>query len=298
MFIPRDAGFFSVFNFLIGSINTGKYIYPYFNRDIFLKVNNINQHFAYWTDSKNCWFDYFEPIQYHENDTIHTIDNEFYNFKLTVGEIASLEFKDPKTTYGLMKNKFFFELWRKKIHALYDRYIKFKPEITNLANDYFINNLSNNTIAVHYRHPVHTCESGKIYFQQYFDIIDKINCDSIFLSTDSELAILVFKDKYKEKIKFIPSVFRLSIDNILEWSYCLINHKKINAVGVVDGRGYELHQHIINNGMDSKKTTIDLLTEVICMSKCKYLVHQISNIPLSISYMNPNIEMLLIEGKK
>lgn len=299
VFVPRDAGFFSVFNFLIGSINTGKHIYPYFNKDVFLKINQLNQHFAYWTESKNCWFDYFEPIKYYDNDTIHNTDNEFRDYKITVGEIASKEFRDPQTTYALMKNKFFFDLWRQKINIIFNKYIKFKPEIIQSSNHYFTNHLLNTeNIAIHYRHPVHSCESGRIYFQQYFDIIDSLNYDNIFLSTDSELAILVFRDRYKEKIKYIPSIFRLSVDNILEWSYNLIHHKKINPVGIVDGKGYELHQHIIDNKIDSKKTTTDLLTEVICMSQCKYLVHQISNIPLAISYMNPHIEMLLVEGKK
>lgn len=297
VFVPRDAGFFSVFNFLIGSMTNSRYIYPYFNRQLFLKINRQNQHFAYWTDSDNCWFDYFEPIQYYDGDITH-INRAFDGLKITVGEIAPEEFRTPAITHKLMRDKNRFEKWRKDTNLIYKKYIIYHKDILNKANQFIVeNNLVQNTIAVHYRNPIHSCESGKIYFKDYFDNIDKLNKNyNIFLSTDSDLAILAFKDRYGDRLKYIPKITRLSIDNMLEWCYSLTNHKKIDCVGIVDGKGYELHQHLLNKQTNHKTDTINLLTEVMCMSKCKYMIYQISNIGLAISYMNPNIEMILIEG--
>ena len=47
-FIPRDAGFFSVFNFIAGELYDGRRVYPLFELEEYLKYRSENRHFAYF----------------------------------------------------------------------------------------------------------------------------------------------------------------------------------------------------------------------------------------------------------
>lgn len=306
VFIPRDAGFFSVFNFYIGSLTRGLRLYPIFNKEIFMKLHKTNAHFSYWTEQFNCWFDYFDPVSFYDNDNTHlnidTID-KVYQYKITVGEIAPKEFTHPATSELIMHDKHNFPIWRKYVHSIYSQYVKFNQNILDEVNNYWNNHITqNNVIGVHYRHPSHSCESGNVYLSQYFDKIDTLletnpNTD-IFLASDNMFGILAFKDRYGNKIKYIEDINRLDMDNFLAWSYELAKGKKADVVGMINGKGFELQHIAASNNTGSKKMTTDLFKEVLCLSKCNYLIHTVSNIPLAISYMNPNIEMIMIQGVK
>lgn len=301
IFIPRDAGFFSVFNFLVGSITTGNRTYPYFNKDKFLEHRNTNQHFCYWTKNDNSWFDFFEPITYYHDDNTH-ITKKFLQYQISCGDEAPQEFKSPSEIKKLLQNNpNEFKEWRKRINIIYKEYIQFKPEILEKIDRIF-NNLFDNsayTIGIHYRHPSHSVESGPIFLKEYFDQIDKIiqtKPDAeIFLASDTEFGILAFKQKYGNRIKYIETIQRLPLDNILAWAFALASNNKPDSIGFIDGKGYEL-QHIVseNNNNDNYKLTFDLLSEILCLAKCDILINSTSNISLAISYINPTIEMITL----
>ena len=301
VFIPRDAGFFSVFNFYVGSLLSGSKIYPYFNQEVFLKINNnTNKHFAYWTDRDNCWFDYFDPIKFYDDDTTHMKPKTLMSLNITQGNIAPRVFTHPEMTKALINDRESFYKWRKYTNSFYNKYIKFNSDIIKQAESFWNDNrLTDETIGVHYRHPSHSIESGKIYLKQYFDEIDKILDinSSIFLASDNKFGILAFKDRYKDKIKYIEDIKRLDMDNFLEWGFALMNKKDIDDVGFIDGFGMELHHKSAQNKQsysDNKKMTMDLFKEVICLSKCRSLIYTQSNIPIAISYMNPELDMILL----
>lgn len=298
-FIPRDAGFFSVFNFLIGSISSGYRAYPNFNKQKFTKYNRGNpKHFCYWTTNTNSWMDFFEPIQYYQNDLTHT-DQQLGRLPVINGsDIASKEFTHPEHTKSLFTNISKFNKWRYDTNQIYQSYIKIKEDIINEVK-YIIQNIKDkNTqiIGVHYRHPSHSVESGDIYLQQYFDAINEILVNNpeaqIFIASDTEFGILAFQKEYGDRLHYIENIERLNLDNILAWAYAMKQHKKSNDVGFINNKGYEL-QHIKSseNHVDNYKMTKDLLLEVLCLSECNYLIHTISNIALTISYINPSITL-------
>ena len=78
----------------------------------------------------------------------------------------------------------------------------------------------------------------------------------------------------------------------LHWAFGLADGKA-DHVGFINGKGYELHHKRVKQN-NNKKMTIDLLKEVLCLSKCNQLINNISNIPLAISYINPNIEIITL----
>lgn len=297
-FVPRDAGFFSVFNFYIGTLTQDLKSYPLWNKEELLKKHTENKHFAYWTDNSNCWFDYFEPVKFTPDDDNHISDN-YLTFARYSGEHAPDEFKIPAITKKLLTgDPENFKIWREKTHFYFQQFIKFKKEILQETDKIWHDNFKDvaNVIGVHYRHPSHFIESGKVYLEDYFDRIDKILINhpksKIFLASDSQFGIYSFVERYKDKIVYIEDIDRLTMSEFLHWVFGLADGPA-DIVGFINGKGYELHHKRVGIA-DNKKMTIDLLKEVICLSKCNQLINSVSNIPLAISYINPKIEIITI----
>jgi len=296
-FVPRDAGFFSVFNFLIGGLTQDLILYPLFNKQELLSRYYHNQHFCYWTNNFNSWFDYFEPIKYFPEDTTHFTE-EYLKLPRYCGEKGPDEFRIPKITKELLTgNKEKFNLWRYNVHSYFKSFISFKPWIIDAVNQIWSNNFdSQNIIGIHYRHPSHFVESGKIYLEDYFEKIDLIVQDKpdskFFLASDSKFGIYAFTEKYGDRVVYVNDIDRLTMSEFLHWSFSL-SEGRADKVGFINGKGYELHHKRVNNE-DNTKMTIDLLIEVLCLSKCHQLINTTSNIPLAISYINPNIEIITL----
>lgn len=299
-FVPRDAGFFSVFNFLVGGLTQGLRMYPLWNKEELIKLHQHNDHFAYWTENFNCWFDYFEPIVFYDGDNTH-INEEYLKLSRYSGEQGPEEFRIPQKTKELLTgDQLAFKEWRQKINPFFSKYIKLKKEIDAQVNNIWDTNFnsSDNVIGVHYRHPSHFIESGKIYLEDYFHKIDSILQDKpaskIFLASDSQFGIYSFIERYKDKVVYLSDIDRISMPEFLHWSFSLADGRP-DEVGFVNGKGYELHhKRIKDQKNDNRKMTIDLLKEVFLLSKCNQLVNTISNIPLAISYINPNIEIFTL----
>lgn len=297
-FVPRDAGFFSVFNFYIGTLTQGSHSYPLWNKEELLKLHSTNNHFAYWTTNSNCWFDYFEPIKFFNEDTTHTTE-EYLKLPRYSGEHGPDEFRLPSMIKNLLKgDPEYFQEWRNKTHQFYKNFVKFKKEIIDeverIWHQYDMN--SQNVIGVHYRHPSHFIESGKVYLEDYFiqidSILKKYPDSKIFLASDSQFGIYSFTEKYSDKIVYIDDIDRLSMAEFLHWAFGLADGKA-DHVGFINGKGYELHHKRVGEN-NNKKMTLDLLKEILCLSRCNQLINNVSNIPLAISYMNPQIEIITL----
>lgn len=290
-FIPRDAGFFSVFNFFIGSISLGYRMYPYFNLNKLLEYYGKLEHFTYLDNKENCWFDFFEPIQYYTNDNKHININ--INNKISHGWEAPEEFRLHQKVTELITNSKFKE-WRHNTNKVFEKYIKFNPIIINKINE-ITKLFSNKMIAVHYRNPAHCCEeSGYKYFDDYFKKIDNILSiypDAfIFLATDTDFGIAAFTMRYGSKIIYNKETLRSSMNNILEWAYTLNDGVKSDHVGFFNGKSFQIH----NNSNSNIQLGYDVIIDAVCISKCNYFIHTTSNISLAVSYMNPDLEMIYI----
>lgn len=296
LFVPRDSGFFSAFNFLLGAIVSGQRVYPYFNRQELLKRNSICRQFCYWTNSDNSWLDFFEPIRYYKNDVTH-ISNELLKLPHTQGADGPKEFTIPADIISLLRgDKDIFNEWRSSTHKIYSKYIKFKQDFLNDVDKAFSSNFSTFTIGIHYRHPSHYIEGGATFFKQYFEHLDPLvqkhpDC-KIFVASDTDFGILAFQQRYRDKVKFIVSTERLSLDNILEWAFAMSTGKS-DIVGFINNNGYDLHTSRCNY-QNNKKILYDLFIEVLFLSKCNLTISGVSNIPLTISYLNPVLDMIIL----
>lgn len=297
-FVPRDAGFFSVFNFYIGTLSQGLRSYPLWNKQELLNMHRTNDHFAYWTENYNCWFDYFEPVQFFSEDTTH-LTEEYCKLPRYSGEQGPDEFRIPAVTKELLKgDKEKFKQWRLHTHSFYNKFIRFKQDIVEQVDKIWSEEFANsqNIIGIHYRHPSHFIESGKVYLEDYFNqtdkILEKYPDSKIFLASDSQFGIYSFLERYGDKVVYIKDIDRLSMAEFLQWAFALADGKA-DHVGFINGKGYEL-QHKRVGKTDNKKMTVDLLKEILCLSRCNQIINNISNIPLAISYINPEVEIITL----
>lgn len=298
LFIPRDSGFFSAFNYLMGMICEGYKMYPYFNLDKIIEKNGRLEHFYYVDkNNDNSWFEYFQPIKYYETDKTHE-NKEFLLFNHSTGELASSEFTTPYQTNILYESPH-FEEWRRRVNIYYKKYFKPSERVLNRIKNMYID-FSRELIGVLVRHPAHACEAGEIYFQDYFDNIDLLleqNPNAlIYLVADTELAVSAFQNKYGYKVLYDKHAGRASFDNILKWAYAR-SKGGINSIGMINNIGYEYHMEQARKmERDPIDMGIDIVSNTICLSKCKWFIYIPSNISLAVSYMNPDIDMIPVKA--
>lgn len=305
--IPRDCGFFSAFNFLVGEIvKEEHYIYPFWNYKVFSIVhNNKKDHFCYMDASiENNWFNYFEPIQYnidtlpisHEKININNITK----YKATIGLNASEEFRIPRVVGELMSDTIKFNHWRKQTSEKFHKYIKLNKRLQLKLQTICKSFDGHKVIGVHYRNPSHCAEQGKVYIKQYFDKIDAIlrkdpEC-YIYLATDTDLGVAAFNIKYKDKLIINNDAIKTTIDDFIDWAYAR-GEGSTNFVGFINGKGYDSHAKIAANNKCQKTNTKmgdDVIIDCFALAKCDYLVHSQSNITLAVSYINPDLRMIHI----
>ena len=320
IFIPRDTGFLSFLNWFMGSVSSTKEpLYPFLNTHLQHLINKKSQNFCY-NDVRvlNSWFLYFEPIVYsefpkdedsHESVSMEDVLECFKQRKVTQGWSGAIEFLFFHIADFVRHSEQseLFSKWREKSHEIYSRYIRPKPHILRAVNELSARvcaeaEVSDMTqfIGVHYRNPSHVKEQGKILFRDYFDKIDELlvkHPDShIYLATDTDLAVAVFKERYGSLLHYSRSVYRTSVDDFVDWVFAREN-SPTDKEGFVGGKGYDSHAKV-SETMDPhrcRKMGEDILVDMLMISKCAYFVHTISNFTITLSYVNPKIELLSVK---
>lgn len=308
LFIPRDAGMFSVFNFFIGMLTLCGRVYPYWNYKKFVEVNgSIPQHFCYFNEhNDNCWFDFFDRIQFFEGDDNHKsymTSNALSKFKITQGCEGPEAFRIPAVTNKLLSNADGrFSEWRHSVHLVFKKYIKLNKELQSVVDDIgdslfkSEDGTPHKVIGVHFRHPSHCCEQGYILLKDYFEQVDKIlevvPDAQIYLATDTDFSIAAFRERYSNKLCFVEGIARTSMDNLLEWAYAR-GGGKTNGVGFIGGKGFEL-QHVSSKESPEGNPQLgkDVIVDVYCLAKCDWFIHTVSNLSLAVSYINPTLKMI------
>lgn len=305
-FIPRDAGFFSVFNFYIGMLTSRlNRVYPVWRISDFKQTHRVQKpiHFCYFSEvHENAWLEYFKPITFFPGDTTMT-DNTMCSFPKTLGEEGPSEFRVPKQIAKLFGSPE-FATWRKETHAIYKSYVHFSDNMKRYIESKkktlfhrYVKPVSKPLVGVHYRHPSHSCEEPRPlllrnYFVEVDDILAKHPLATVFLSTDNEFGVLAFKNKYGSRLVYDKDVQRTPLDNILEWAYAR-GHGRTDHVGFIDNQGYELHHLFVEKGFSSDLGK-EVICDVACLAECDFVIHSVSNIALAVSYINPNAEMIFV----
>ena len=221
--------------------------------------------------------EYNKKYIYAENKAVNGYDNPFeYYFEQTsninIEHIDSYKYVLFKEEHrGLAKYLFDSESayeqseeYIKEIGRIVNKYIRLNPIADRYITDSWhdINGNSSRVIGVHYRgtdygvgykgHP------NVVGIQEYFDALDKIICNTenelkIFVATDEEKVIKDFVNRYGEKIIYFKDTFRSNDGAPIHFS----ENKR------------DLHKY---------KLGLEILRDIIALSKCDYLVAGLSQV--------------------
>lgn len=271
-FIPHEGGFFSNFNFLIGEMYLGRAVYPLFSfEEATRHTANLKQLSFIDRNCENAWFEFFEPIAYEDGDTLHTDTRSVAALPETWGQLAAPEFRDPRTTLALYHRPDFAD-WRSAVHRAVAGKIKVADDIRQNIEQ-MLAQMPGRRIGVHVRHPSHLVEQGDIYFRDYFTLIDRIRETdpriSLFLATDNDLAIAVFRLRYGDAVHCYPDFIRTSVDEVMDWVYALMRASSDND-GFVGGVGFQSHYILAaaGGGADGLRAGKQAVTDVFTLAAC------------------------------
>jgi hypothetical protein len=278
----------------------GRQLYPLFAVEEVSRNFDKVQHFAYLhRDCPNSWLEFFKPVEYFPEDKTN-LDTEYLKgLPQSFGHFCSPEFRFPANTFQLY-NREDFPDWRWSVHKAVVNKISVADDIQSKI-DGMLARMPGHRIAVHIRHPSHFVEAGFIYYQDYYNIIDRILLEhpesSIFMATDNELALTAFTQRYGDAVFYYPNVIRETIDDVLKWAFSL-THGQSDEMGFVGGKGFQTHYKLaasaINGDSEGIRAGKEVVTDVFTLAACHEFVCIASNITLACSYLNPEMKLHLI----
>lgn len=180
----------------------------------------------------------------------------------------------PIMTYTWKHVAYFYlrdDGWRERLNYHYNK-ITLLPEIYQLIDKEIKTDILKESIAIHYR------SSTSIATEQLTDkiptienIVRVVNRISrslpIFIACDSNVSLAQFKEQLGNRVHYFNNLDRVDNDN----EYHFHNAPDINHVQL-------------------------MMAQTIALSRCKHLVHGVSNIATAALYINPQMTNTFIQG--
>jgi hypothetical protein len=295
LIVPRDAGFFSVLNFVMAGVTTER-VYPLWRKDLIMKVNgkSVLRHFVYLGNNSvpNAWLLFFEPVEFFDGDK--TMMSQHFDVIEKEEMIVKEDYFPREFIFPLERNfmtSHSFAKWRIHMHKRYQCLIKPKSKFKQLSKQVFQH--PSFKIGVHVRSPLHFVETGPIYMKQYFNTIDAVlllHPDAvIFVATDTEYALQAMISRYGARVIFHRFVERARLDDLFSTLFTLATKgAELDTVGQIhlasgEILGTELHTTRDANSLLGR----DVLVDALSLSLCDVVVGTSSNVMIALSFMNP-----------
>ena len=157
--------------------------------------------------------------------------------------------------------------FRLKTERIIEKHFKLNEDVKSLLHTRFLNYDLSRTIGIHYRTTDITMHHPIVDINKIFKIIDNEDFDHIFLTTDSNIEYLKFKERYGDKILFFDKT--ASDDSNVFF-------KKNNP------------QELINEHIK------EMVFNVFALSKTKKLICSRSNVSTFSILANSNLEFNII----
>jgi hypothetical protein len=166
-----------------------------------------------------------------------------------------------------------FTLSRKRCYQLIQKYIKIKPAVNAIIEEFADKHFDEFVIGIHYRGTDKKIESPRINYEQITakikDVCHELSIDSpkIFVATDEEAFLEYMQNYFPNRV--------IAYDAI----------KSKNGVPV----------HL--SKANKYKKGEDAIVDCLLLSKCDYLIRTNSNLSLCSGLFNPNIPMFEVRKK-
>jgi hypothetical protein len=260
--LPRqEAGLFSLFFQVIGNLD-------YAEINGFVPIVYFNKNCIYWhgPQDKNVWDRLFYPVS---DVKIEDIIGNVNATESSCEDLRKSRYKNPILAIFLAEMKsldkignhgLITEEQRKYAARLTKKYIKVRDEILNRVDEFCSNNITKNTIGVHWRGTDKIEECLPISFESIKQEISKFEYDKIFLATEDETKLRHFVAHYGDKV--------ITTDSL---------------------HGIDMPPHKMS-GLDKTKASIDVLIDCLILSRVKHLIHGQSNVSAAALVFNPDLD--------
>ncbi|WP_244099707.1 glycosyltransferase [Burkholderia ambifaria] len=310
----HDGGFFSVFNSFMSHLVWDQrdkrchMVLPDWNVDRMIKRLGTAQFmsFCYGRPNEgNVWSKLFEPL-YGLSDA--DMDDEGFLYAKGRPPVAVFNHeREPQLTYvhayKLYKSGQFSRI-RSQYNKVFRDHVHLRPRYQRELDEFRANFAGKFMIAAHVKHPSHVIEqpNGKIaHIQSYIDGIKRqlevrgLKRDSpdwaVFLATDQDRVINVFREEFGDKIFCYEDVRRTTE----------AEDARYDQLGPEERRaeGFQV-QHLVAANPDNWNIRMawEVIRDAMTMAHCNVLLHIVSNVSTAVSYMNPDIELVFCSAEE
>ncbi len=275
----RQCGFFSEFLRVLAHLvwceTSGKQPVVYWDRP-FLYYEPEG-----WNNTKNAWEYYFEPVStasYSPNDKIDRV------------------FRAPNEFFFPWRDFSEIEMMRPLAHHIIEKYIKIKPFILDIVDDFYNKHMKNCiTVGIHVRGTNKGTEVKNIINPA--DIVKKAQKYAyIGTSTGKKVKYLIASDDQR-LFDFVQAELCKNIgenpDDVILGE--IISYPAERAKGSGTNYGWFADMPPQKNGFFAQRG-LDVLVEVLLLSRCDYFVHAVSNVSTAVIFFNPNLIHYQFDG--
>jgi hypothetical protein len=211
----------------------------------------------------NLWLYFFEPLPFPEAPAARHVARGYADFAMT-----------HRFAYAMYKLD---RRWRGRYHAVYQRYIRVRPEILDRVTAIHQASMAGRyCVGVHYRHPAHDKEcmdpipAPETFIARLRAMLPTGGEWVVVLATDFEIVVPAFRDAFGDRLVLQPGVWRG--DGISRSD----PHEEVDTPALVLGE--------------------QVLVDCLLLAKCDALLHVTSNLATAAGYINPTMKMIYCES--
>jgi hypothetical protein len=210
----------------------------------------------------NLWPRLFEPLPFHSFPDRTIEVTRFFTATMT-----------GRAAYAMYKLDL---IWRRKYHAIYQRYIRVRPSILDEVEALYGAGMAGVYCAgVHYRHPEHDQEclhpvpAPEAFVSRLRRLLPSYRPWVVFLATDLEPVVEIFQRAFGPRLVIQPGVHRAASPE---------------APAVHDAKASEF------------ALAKEVLIDTLLLARCDLMLHVTSNVATAAGYINPSLRMVYCES--
>jgi glycosyltransferase involved in cell wall biosynthesis len=308
----RDAGFFSVFNTFFSHLVWDSQdprcvgVFPDWRVTGLLKrlAGRSPMSFCYGKpEDGNLWLSLFEPLFGASREEMNR--NDFLEINSLNPKDECNAVREPLLTYkhaDVLYRAPWFQSFRRQYHRHFQEHVRLLPHLQREVDQFCAPFDGRLMIAVHVKHPSHVIEQANdriAGMADYENMISAIlrqegiseasNDWGIFLATDRDATVDEFLDRFQERVFVFRDVRRTTRRNDEQFASLSREEQRVEG---------HMIQHLVAADATAWSTRMgwEVVRDAYAMARCDTLLHVVSNISTAVSYMNPALNLIHVDG--
>ncbi|MDZ5739558.1 glycosyltransferase [Pseudomonas asiatica] len=311
----HDGGFFSVFNCFMSHLawdlpeDRCHMVLPDWDVTRLLEKQSNGKlvSFCYGTPRDgNIWLKLFEPLYGLSADAMN--DEQFLYERSSLPQTIWNQHREPLLTYTHAYDLYSsasFQSFRRQYHKAFKDHVRLLPSFQKEIDDFGAEHFAGKVmLAAHVKHPSHIIEQpgaciahGQAFVDAVLGQLDVlgISRDSeewgVFLATDQDRVVAQFEAAFGDRVSYYDDVRRTRVSED-EYYDSLPEEEKAKE-------GFQV-QHLVAANPDNWSTRMawEVIRDAMTMARCGHLFHVVSNVSTAVSYMNPDVKLIFVDGSR